>query len=123
MKRIKLTYGSARVSKKINQKTIDALNQMTEQVYKMTGKPLGLYGVRWRFSGDDKFMYELKAITNLSTDEILEELKPLKASNNAIKNYYLATGKFPCKITDKFLVEHGFEKWYDVFRSGLLNAT
>ncbi len=123
MKELKQALAKILNAKPYNQKTIDALNQMTEQSYKMTNKPLLLYGVMWRLSGNDKFIIELKAITNLSMHEIVENLKPLKASNNSIKNYYLATGKFPCKITDKFLVEHGFEKWYDVFRSGLLNAT
>lgn len=123
MDKLKLNIAKMLKRKPYNQDTINKLNQMTEQVYKMTEKPLFLYGVRWRLSGNDKFILELKAITNLSMHEIVENLKPLKASNNSIKNYYLATGKFPDKIADKFLVEYGFEKWYDVFRSGLLNAT
>ena len=77
------------------------LNEMKEQLF--------LYGVMWRLSGNDKFIVELRAITNLSMHDLVEEIKPLKASNNSIKNFYLATGKFPNKMEDKFLCEYGFD--------------
>ena len=105
MQKLKQAIAKMLNAKPYNQKTIESLNQMPEQSYKMTNKPLFLYGVMWRLSGNDKFIVELRAITNLSMHDLVEGIKPLKASNNSIKNYYLATGKFPDKIVDKFLCE------------------
>ena len=45
MQKLKQAIAKMLNAKHYNQKTIDRLNQMTEQSYKMTNKPLLLYNV------------------------------------------------------------------------------
>jgi hypothetical protein len=61
-------------------------------------------------SYDDKFILELRAITNLDIREIVKNLDLLNSSNNNIKYYFLANGKFPSKIEDEFMCDFGFEE-------------